>query len=303
MKKTTAIFLCVSLLLASGCTATVKNNKKLIAVSFYPVYIFTLNLVDGIEDVEVSSVAEQQVGCLHDYNVTTKDAKLLDDCDVFIINGAGMELFVEDLYDSVDDLRIIDSSEGAKLLCGEEHSHGEEHGEHSHTHQYNSHIWMSVDNAAVQVENIAQGLCEVFPEYTEKIKENKKIYLAELSALKLEVLEARECIQGNEVLVFHNAYEYLAEDLGFGIHATVQTEDGAEPSSRRLAELCDDVTAHNIKALFVEPGYTGSAGDIISRETGVPVFVINPVLSGDKAKDAYVEIMRENIQIILKAVK
>jgi zinc transport system substrate-binding protein len=162
LKKFLAIFLVASILILSGCgTADIKKDKeKLIAVSFYPVYIFTINLTDGLEDLRVECMAEQSVGCLHDYSLTSKDARLLSDAEVFIINGAGMEGFVDGLDETVENLEIIDSSAGIEFLCESgghsvdvEDNHSHSHS-HNHAHSENSHIWMSVENAKKQVQNI-----------------------------------------------------------------------------------------------------------------------------------------------------
>ena len=302
MRKFTAILLCVALMLLSGCTATTtENNDKVIAVSFYPIYIFTLNLVEGIDGIDVECMAEQSGGCLHDYTITAKDAKLINDCHVFIINGAGMESFVEDLYTTVDGLSLIDSSEGIELICS--HQHQEEGHNHSHNHTENSHVWMSVENAMQQVENICKGLIAAFPEYKTEITNNKTAYLQRLERLRAEIQLTKKQTQGQSIVSFHDAYAYFSKDLGLNISATVENDDGGEPSAKKLAELSDEISENNIKALFIEPHYEGNAADILANETGAKIYVLNPVITGEKALSAYEDTMRENIKTILKAVK
>ena len=126
----------------SGCGAiSVQKSNNLIVTSLYPIYVFTLNIVDGVEGVELKCMAEQNTGCLHDYTLTAGDAKLLSDCSVFVVNGAGMEGFLEDVESLSEDARIIDSSEGVALICAH-HDESDEHaeGEHHHAHAENSHI-------------------------------------------------------------------------------------------------------------------------------------------------------------------
>ncbi len=301
VKRFISILICLSLLCFSGCTAVTENNKKLIAASFYPVYIFTLNLVDGIDDVEVKCMAEQNVGCLHDYTLTTKDARLISDCGVFIINGAGMEGFVEDLYTSKDELYIIDSSEGTTLLCGEHHHHKEEEG--GHHHEYNSHIWMSPYNAKIQIKNIAKGLIEKFPEYEKQISNNLTEYLIRLNDVIMQVENAKNQVSGKKVISFHNAYDYIAEDMGFTVFETIESDEGGEPSAKKLTELTQVIKENEIKALFTEPTYSGSAASILNRETGIEIYVLNPVLNGKNEKTSYEDTMKNNIDLILKAVK
>lgn len=293
----------ICVLCLNACTGNTAqtDNKISVTASFYPVYIFTLNLLNGIEEIKVECMAEQSVGCLHDYTLTAKDAKLLSDSQALVINGAGMESFLEDAFAGVENLKVIDSSMNIDVVCKEEHHQEEAPG--NHHHHENSHIWLSLGNAKVQVENIRNGLVKEFPQYESEIEKNYSDYINRLNALE----EERKAIllQTNEVNVisFHGAYEYLAQDLGFEIYHTVESDEGCEPSAKELASLSNTVRKENIKALFVSPNYSGSAAEILKRETNAEIYTINPIISGEEKLTAYEDIMKENYKIILKAVK
>lgn len=316
MKKIICLLLALSLVFTGGCVGVgndvEKTEKITIATSFYPVYIFTLNIVDGIDAFEVKCMAEQNIGCLHDYTLTSKDVRLLNDAAVLVINGAGMESFVEDAYKNVEDLSVIDSSTGIELLCGEnEHGdNGNSHNadnenshNHSHNHTDNSHIWLSVENAKKQVENIKNGLSEQFPEYRYLFFKNYEAYIKRLEALEETQKEYSSAITDKKVISFHKAYDYLAMDLGFQVVACVESDEGGEPSAKKLAELTKHIKEDEICALFIEPQYTGSAAEILKNETGINIYVINPVTSGEASLTAYEDIMKENYELIFKAVK
>ena len=301
MKKILAMIMVLSLLFTAGCGATVTESTtdSVIAVSFYPIYIFTLNLVDGIEGVTVKCMAEQSSGCLHDYTLSARDAKLLSDAELFVINGAGLEGFMDDISEAVGDLPVIDSSVGVALICSHEDDHEDDHG---HSHENNSHIWLSVENAKKQVLNIKNGLVANYPRYEKQINQNYDSYIERLSQLSLQLAENYPMVQGKEIITFHGAYEYMAAESGFIVSECIESDEGAEPSAKRIAHLCDVIPQKNVKALFVEPHYSGSAADILAAETGVRIYVLNPVTEGENSLTAYEEIMEQNIQTILKAV-
>jgi len=304
LKRIIACILALTVFVSVCCSCnTEKTNKEkiLLVASFYPVYIFTLNIVDEIPEFTVECMAEQNVGCLHDYQILSKDARLISDADAFIINGAGMEEFLEDVYMSVDDIKVIDSSENVEVIesCNEEHH---EEGEHHHHHNVNSHIWMSPKNAIVQCENIAGNLSEMYPQYKGKIEKNKNEYIARLQLLDEELGEKAENLKGENIITFHESFDYLANDYSFNVLAKVESHEGGEPSAKGLAELTEIIKENNVKVLFVEPDYKGSAATILSNETGVEVCVLNPVINGEKNLTAYEDIMRENMSGILKAV-
>ncbi len=290
----------LSLLFTAGCGAVVTDNAdSVIAVSFYPIYIFTLNLTEDIDGVKVTCMAEQSTGCLHDYTLTARDAKLLNDADVFVINGAGLEAFLGDISETVEDLPIIDSSEGVELLCSQHHGEEEHHG---HSHENNSHIWLSVENAKKQVLNIKNGLVKNYPQHEKQINENYRSYLGRLNELSLELEKTYEAAQGHKIITFHAAYGYMAEESGIEIIECIESDEGGEPSAKKIARLCDIIPEQGVKALFVEPDYNGSAAEILAAETDVKIYALNPVTRGEASLGAYEDIMRENIRTILKAV-
>lgn len=308
MKKILSSVLVLILIVSVCCSCTtppIQNDNILLVTSFYPIYIFTLNIVNGIDEINVSCMAEQNTGCLHDYQILSRDAKLIADADVFIINGAGMETFLEDVYMSNENLRVIDSSEGIALIenCDEHHENHNEETHHDHNHSVNSHIWMSPENAKIQVENIAERLKSFYPQYKDTIEENEKNYINRLTVLNEELTEKTKAMKNENIITFHESYDYLASEYGFNVIATVESHEGGEPSAKRLAELVDVIEEHNVNVLFTEPDYKGSSATILSSETGAEICTLNPVIRGEQTLTAYEDIMRENIEIILKAVK
>ncbi len=308
MKKTLSLILVLILMLSvcSSCASPpIQNDNILLVTSFYPIYIFTLNIVDGIDEFETSCMAEQNTGCLHDYQILSRDAKLIADADVFIINGAGMETFLEDVYLSNENLRVIDSSEDVELIenCDEHHENHNEEEHHGHNHSVNSHIWMSPENAKIQVDNIAEKLISYYPQYKEQIENNKENYINRLNVLSEELKEKAKALKNENIITFHESYDYLAREYGFNVIATVESHEGAESSAKGLAELVGVIKNHNVNVLFTEPDYKGSSATILSNETGAQILTLNPVTKGEASLTAYEDIMRENVNVILKAVK
>ena len=72
-------------------------------------------------------MTKSQTGCLHDYQLTPQDLKTLENADILIINGAGMESFLDDIISQYPNLEIIDASSGLNLLEDDIHSHDDDH--------------------------------------------------------------------------------------------------------------------------------------------------------------------------------
>lgn len=307
MKKIVSVLLSITIIFSlvfAGCTDSQEaKDKNIVLTTFYPVYIFTLNLLDGIDDIDIVNMTENHNGCLHDYTLMPKDMKALAAAKAVVINGAGMEEFLEKAVEMSDAL-VIDSSVGIEIIGADEednHEHESEE-EHSHDHSGNAHIWMSPKNAVKQTENIAQELIKVFPQHEEKISDNLKIYLQKLDSLDSKIKSELASCKGAEFISFHEAYDYFAADYALSFAASVDSDDGAEPGTKELVRLTELIKSKDIKAIFTEPDYQGSSADVLSNETGVPVYTLNPVTSGDGAKDSYEKIMLENCKTIKKAV-
>lgn len=129
------------------------EDKIKIVTSFYPIYIEALNVTKGIDGVVVENMTKPQTGCLHDYQMTPADMKKLENADVFIANGAGMESFLQDVIDNQKNLKVVEAAKGIELLA-------DEHGE-------NPHVWVSVSNCMKQVQTIADELSKLDPEHAD----------------------------------------------------------------------------------------------------------------------------------------
>ena len=112
LKRIVCILLALLALPAASLAETV-------VTSFYPIYLFALNLTDGLDGVEVHNLAAPGTGCLHDYQLQTGDMKKLAQADVFLINGAGMESFLPGVTDAFPDLPVVNASVGVDLLDAE----------------------------------------------------------------------------------------------------------------------------------------------------------------------------------------
>ena len=155
-------------------------------------YLFTRNLTEGISGVTVVNMTAQNAGCLHDYQLLSKDMKALGAADAFVINGAGMEGFLEKVIEQLPSLPVITASEGIEILCeNAEHEHEEEqaHGHAGHEHEENAHVWLSVPNAIAEVNNIAAGLKKLLPGNEAQIERNRSAYEKRLLSLDAELAQ------------------------------------------------------------------------------------------------------------------
>ena len=110
MKKFVALLLTVLMLTSALASA------ETVVTSFYPIHLLARNLLEGIDGIELASLAEPTSGCLHDYQLQTGDMKTLARADVFLINGAGMEGYLEGVFEAFPTLPVVDASQGVTMI-------------------------------------------------------------------------------------------------------------------------------------------------------------------------------------------
>ena len=308
--------------------------SETIVTSFFPIYLFARNLTADIDDLHVVCLTPPTGGCLHDYQLQTGDMKRLAQADIFLINGAGMEPYMSSIHDAFPELPIVDASAGITLLesCLE-HDHDYGHDRHEHeehetddhdghdheaeshdheaeladsheSHEYNAHIWLSAENAAAMVRNLAEGLITRYPAHAEALAANRDAYVARLLALDTELIAATAALPHTDVITFHEAFPYFAEAYGLHVAAVLNHEPEDALSPRALATLCQTVCDLGNPPLFTEPQYDDAAARTVSRETGAPVYTLDPIVTGpaDAPLTWYEDVMRQNITVLLEAL-
>ena len=313
LTKILTIIILVSLFL-TGCNNSAKsnnstdsNNKLTIVTSFYPMYISTLNIVKDIPNVEVLNMTTSQTGCLHDYSLSTKDLKTLSNADILIINGAGMESYLDDVIDEYSDLKIIEASKGIDLIENTEHDdHTEDHDHEDHDHDVNPHVWVSISKNIEEVSNIAEELSSLDPNHANEYQDNANEYIAKLENLKTEMHSTLDNIAHKDIITFHEAFPYFAEEFGLNIVGVIEIEPDSEPSAKEVENIISIINEKNIKALFTEPQYSSKIADTIAKETGASIYTLDPIVTGDsneKAYNDYIIKMQENLNTLKEALK
>ena len=290
MKK--LLILLIATLLLTGCSTADPSCN--IAATTLPVYEFSLRLCEGTP-LRVSRLVTEQVSCLHDYSLNVQQVKTAQAAEVVVLSGAGLEEFMEDILVGV---HSIDASTGIDLICPEsEHEHGHEH--ENHHHESDPHIWLSPVCAKIMVQNICNGLSARYPEYTDTFQKNLMALHQELDELLTFGKTALSQLSCTELITFHDGFSYFAQAFDLSILEAVEEESGSEASAKELIHLIEEVTHHQLPAVFTERSGSDSAASIISKETGCRIFTLDMAMAGD----SYFEAMYHNIHTVKEALQ
>lgn len=289
------------LLLLPGCGSHNTNQASAdftVAATTYPVYLLTQTVTAGVDGVAVSLVIDQEVSCLHNYTLTMQDMVRVEQADVLVLNGAGMEEFLEDVLAG---RTTIDSSAGIELFCPEDDHEAAEHDHSGHSHDQDPHIWMDPLKAAEMTQNIALGLAELDPEHAERYLANAAAAAETLSDFHAELLTLLG--EGDyDLITFHDGFGYFADSFGLHLLAAVEEEEGSEASAKTIVEITELVKEHGIPAVFTEENGSDATARVICRECGIDTYALSMGMSGDGGGlEAYMAVIRGNIETILEA--
>lgn len=301
------------------------DDMLTVVTSFYPMYIAALNIVDGVEGVRLENLSEPQTGCLHDFQLTPEDMKLLSTADVFVINGGGIESFMSDVAKAYPKLDVVEACEDVALLSEDDadsdhdHDHDadtESDSDHDHDHDAdaesdsahdhdhgdeNAHAWMSVPRYRTMVQTIASRLAEKDAKHADEYYANAKAYDAKLAVLEEKINSIKSLTNGQNIIIFHEAYAYVADDFSMNACYLLDLDEERSVSAGEIKQVIGAIKDDGVSVILAEELYGKSMGDTVSRETDVHVIYIDPLNRGEYDKDSYLYGMEHNIELIKEA--
>ena len=251
------------------------TEKFTVVTSFYPVYIAAANVVGDCPDILLKNLSEPQTGCLHDFQLTPEDMKLLSTADLFLVNGGGMESFLTDVAEQYQGLSIVETAGGLDGISE------------------NAHVFMSVNLYKKQVEAIADALSVAIPEQEEEFRRFAAEYNGKLEELEAQQEEIKAASEKASVISFHEAYEYLAKDYGFDIEYAINLDEERQISSKEASDVLSAALADGRRVILAEEQYGSELAEMVQKETGIEVYYLDTLVRGDYELDSYLNSMKK----------
>ena len=287
--------------LAAGQPA--EPGKLQIYTSFYVLYDLTVKI--GGEHVAVYNLVPPGAEP-HDWEPEAADLVRLEQADLLVYNGAGMEHWVDKVVGSLDntDLVLVETTSGLALL---EAGHDQDSQDHAETGgRYDPHVWLDPQNALHQLGVIRDALVKADPEHAADYAAASTAPAARLEQLDRAYRDALGQVTRREIVVAHEAFGYLArayqlEQVGIeGLSAE------SEPDPARMAEIVDYARLHDVQVIFFEELASPKVAETIAREIGARTAVLNPLegLAGEQieAGEDYFSVMEQNLRSLVDAL-
>jgi ABC-type Zn uptake system ZnuABC Zn-binding protein ZnuA len=253
----------------------------------------------------------------HSYTPTPQDLRTLNDADLILINGLGLEEALMPLLTELESpVPVVSVNAGlAPLTYGEEseaagatsEEEAEAHAEEQ-AHLLDPHTWLSVTNVQLWVDNIVAVLTMLDTEKADDYFSNAGGYLEELDALDGELREVIDTLpaEKRKLVTDHLEFNYFAQDYGFETIGAVipGISTMTSPSAQELAALQEAIQAAGVDAIFVGENVDDRVVSQLANDLGLEVVKLYTSSLSDAGGPApdYPSLMRYDVAAIVSAL-
>jgi zinc transport system substrate-binding protein len=234
----------------------------------------------------------------HDFEPKAQDLVGLSVAKIFVYNGLGMEPWVPDAINAIDNptLVIVEASQNVNIIGNVDIDEIEEHGQHD------PHAWLSLKNAEIEVTAIKAALVQVDPANAEYYEENCKTYISQLENLYNDYREKFKPLGNKNFVTGHAAFAYLCRDFGLKQNSVEDTFSEGEPTAQQLVALIEYCKANGVTTIFAEELASPNVSQTLANELGAGVDTIYTIESNEDDL-SYLQRMESNLSKIYAGLR
>lgn len=278
------------------------TEKLDVVASVSPITSIIKNI--GGDRIELTGLVPEGVNS-HTFELVPSDIIKVNDADLVIINGLGLESTLEDAAlgaqsknPKLQILKLGDNTiNPAQWLF--DFSFPKEKGDP------NPHLWLNVAYAMKFANLTRDKLSEMDPQNAGYYSENTERYLSLLEKLDEGILQAVQTVPqlNRKLLTYHDSWAYFATRYNMTVVGAVQPSDFGEPTPRNLARLIDQIKSERIPAIFASEVFPTQVVNQIAKESGAKIVetLSDDDLPGnpEEPRHSYVGMMLENMKSML----
>ncbi|MRT48885.1 metal ABC transporter substrate-binding protein [Raoultella sp. RIT712] len=293
MKKRTAVIL----MLAFGLAVQGAMAKTLNVVSSFSVLGDMVQQVGG-EHVKVATLVGPD-GDPHTFEPSPQDSALLSKADVVVVNGLGLEGWVDRLIKASGFKgELVVASTGVKTHTLDEDGKT----------VTDPHAWNSAANGALYAQNILNGLVAASPQDKAALEVSGQRYIGQLNELDSWAKSQFSTIpqEKRKVLTSHDAFGYFGRAYGVTFLAPQGLSSESEASAAQVGALITQIKADGVHTWFMEnqldPRLVKQIASATGAQAGGELYPEALSKPGGVA-DSYVKMLRHNVELMAASMK
>lgn len=239
----------------------------------------------------------------HTFEPKPSDIKRLDRANLLFLIGGGLEFWADKIVSALNKKpRVIVLSKGLPLLK-EKHSHGAR-DRYDKKEFFDPHIWLDPIMVMSMVDRIRDAIVDSDPSNRTYYTQRAERFKDEIMKLHLRIEETAKRFRIREFVTFHSAWNYFAKRYGLRIIGIIEESPGKEASPAHIAKIVKEIRKTKAKVVFAEPQFNPKAAEVIAKETGAEVFILDPIGGPDiKGRASYIELMNHNLSVLASALR
>jgi manganese/iron transport system substrate-binding protein len=234
----------------------------------------------------------------HSYVPNPADTAAIHDAHVVFANGAGLEVDLDEMFQTAGGDAAHIHLSGALAL--------RQAGDGGET-AIDPHVWFDVQNVIHWVETIEGTLSGLDPANAEAYRANAGAYTQQLQELDAWVMEQVATIpEANRRLVTnHPAFAYLGRYGLEQVGAVYPLSPSAEPSAQDIAALQDVIGSYDVPAIFTESTVNPKLAQQVADDTGARLVALYSGSLGEPGSGAetYIQLIRYDVTAIVRALR
>jgi zinc transport system substrate-binding protein len=292
---------------------TYANAEIKVVTSIKPIHSITSYIMDGVGSPDL---IVDGYNSPHNFQLKPSHAKMLQNADLVIFVGEGIEEFLEKPLESIakdaKKFALLEQSGFKKLKFREknifeEHDDHDDHDkkakkkddhddhghdDHGHGHgEYDPHIWLDPINAKAMIKKITKLLSKMDKENSSTYKSNSKKAIKEIDMIVKEIKS--EMNKDLKFVVFHDAYQYFENRFDISVLGALTVNTDVLPGAEQLSEIREVIEHENVNCIFSEPQFNPDIINAIAMDTNVKTGVLDPLgATLEPGKDLYFDLIR-----------
>lgn len=337
MKKYSSVFITILLIIGAMCftacgkkeensmkssktsgASSAADEKLKIVTTIFPEYDWVKEILgENAENAEITMLLDDGVD-LHSYQPTMEDILKISTCDLFVYVGGESDQWVDDalaeatnpnmkvinlldqLGDSVKEEEVIEGMEEEKETGEEEEP------------EYDEHVWLSLKNAKILCESIAEALEKIDPDHAKLYQSNADQYTKKLDELDWEYQAVVDSAAQKTVLFGDRfPFRYMVDDYGLSYYAAfVGCSAETEASFETIAFLSQKMDELQLKNIFTNEKSDQKIAKAIlgnTKDKEQQILMLDSMQSTTSEDvsngTTYLSVMENNLKVLKEALK
>lgn len=275
-RRLLAPLIAATLLLAACGTDSGADEDRPLVVATTSIWGDVVSQIVG-DDADVEVLIPRGADS-HDYEPTSREVALLQEADLVVANGLGLEAGLIDVLESAaaDGANILEVAPLVDPIPFTDHAEEAHEGEAHDLGDLDPHVWFDLARVDVAVGHIADRLGAV----NDSVDWDARA--AEYSAKLLRADEEASTIlavvtpEDRRIVTNHEALGYFADRFDFEIIGVVIPGGStlADPSSSELAALVEEIQHEGVDTIFAETTAPTRLAEAVAAEAGGEVSIV-----------------------------